>query len=253
MVTLICTVLARKLGAGPGPGGGDAHRLLVQNLPRTGNASFISFNYDLLIDNAIANDNRTIDYGTAFANPVPTADTPVGLYKLHGSLNWLRCPICGSLTQTGNAKGASYPVDQRLRCATANCDSQTTPIVIPPTFFKAMSDFHLQQIWNAAEKRLLAADRIYFCGYSLPEADMHIRYLLKRTEVNRGSTPEKCFIMTNHPAKAAADKDQECKRYKRLFRNPKKVVYTSWSFEQFARDPFGVANLPRIEVEWLPD
>ncbi len=77
VVTLICTVLARKLGAGPGGPGGDSHRLLLQNLPRTGNTSFVSLNYDLLIDNAIANDNRTVDYGTAFANPLPTADTPL--------------------------------------------------------------------------------------------------------------------------------------------------------------------------------
>ena len=250
VVTLICTILARKLGSGPG-GGGTSHSRLVQNIPRTGNTSFISFNYDLLIDNAIGDAGRTRDYGTTFANPLPVNDSSVGLYKLHGSLNWLRCPTCGALTHTGDVKGASYPVDQREHCQTINCNGETTPIVIPPTFFKAMSDFHLQQIWHVAERRLVAADRIYFCGYSLPEADMHIRYLLKRAEVNRGSTPE-VYVMTNHPAKTDADRGLERKRYKRLFRDPERVVYTAWSFEDFARETFAVATKPRAEVEWKP-
>ena len=97
------------------------------DLPRTGNFSFISFNYDLLIDNAIGNQGLRLDYGTTFANPFPRAESRLGLYKLHGSLNWLRCPICGGLTQTGDEKGGAYPLDQRPKCATAIC-GPTPPI-----------------------------------------------------------------------------------------------------------------------------
>src|SRR5579884_1491773 len=147
VVALICTILARKLGALAGSTGAH-HVRLVQYLPRTSmNFSFLSFNYDLLIDNALSGAGYTVDYGTSFANPIQPSGPVVGLYKLHGSLNWLRCPICGALTNTGDVKGASYPTEQRQRCKTLNCDAPTTPIVIPPTFFKVMSDFHLQQIW----------------------------------------------------------------------------------------------------------
>jgi hypothetical protein len=251
VVGLICTILAKKLGAAPGSSK-QAHLLLVKNLPRTSaNFSFLSFNYDLLIDNALANHNYSVDYGTSFANPPQNGGPSVGLYKLHGSLNWLRCPICGALTNTGDVKGASYPTEQRQRCKTLNCNAATTPIVIPPTFFKVMSDFHLQQIWHVAERKLAAADRIYFCGYSLPDADMHIRYLLKRAEVNRGSTPE-VFVITNHIEKSDADREQERKRYTRLYRDPSKVIYTSLGFKDFAEDPFGIGAKRRKEIEWRP-
>jgi len=249
VVALICTILARKLGALPGSTGVH-HAQLVQKLPRPSmNFSFLSFNYDLLIDNALSSAGYTIDYGTSFANPMAQAGQAVGVYKLHGSLNWLRCPICGALTNTGDVKGASYPTEQRQRCKTLNCDAATTPIVIPPTFFKVMSDFHFQQIWHVAERRVAAADRLYFCGYSLPDADMHIRYLLKRAEVNRGSTPE-VFIINNHAKKTDVEREQEKKRYERLYREPSKIVYTSLTFEDFAKDPFGIGTKPRKDIAW---
>jgi hypothetical protein len=249
VVTLICIILATKLGATP-ESGGKYHRQLAEALQPSESVTFLSFNYDLLIDNAIAFTGRTVDYGTTFANPLSLLGPPIELLKLHGSLNWLRCPICGALTNTGNEKGASYPTELRARCQTSDCNSETTPIVIPPTFFKIMSDFHLQQIWHTAGKRLVAADRIYFCGYSLPDADMHVRYLLKRAEVNRRTAPE-VFIASNHAGKTNVDRERERKRYQRQFRDASKVVYTSWSFEDFAQNPLAIATRPRADVEWL--
>ena len=247
VITLICIVLAAKLGAMP-TGRPNHHSNLVAHLPPNEKTCFISLNYDLLIDNAIRQANHTPEYGTEFANRIEKLGTTVDLYKLHGSLNWLRCPTCGSLTHTGNIKGASYPAEQRQRCETSKCKAETIPIVIPPTFFKIMSDFHLQQVWHHAELALLEAHRIFFCGYSLPDADMHIRYLLKRAEVNRGATPQ-VFIISNHsnrPEKALADKKLENGRYRRLFREPSKVVYTTLSFEEFAlRGPSEAETFPR--------
>ena len=97
----------------------------------------------------------------------------------------------------------------------------------------------------------MAADRIYFCGYSLPDADMHVRYLLKRAEVNRKSAPE-VFVASNHVAKKDDDRMRERQRYLRQFRDASKVVFSKWSFEEFANDPFGIATKPRSEVEWKP-
>ena len=102
VVTLICIILATKLGATPAKGG-KYHRQLAQALPRSASVSVLSFNYDLLIDNAIAFTGRTVDYGTTFANPISPLGPPIELLKLHGSLNWLRCPICGALTKDAAA------------------------------------------------------------------------------------------------------------------------------------------------------
>ena len=104
-----------------------------------------------------------------------------------------------------------------------------------------MADFHLQQIWHRAEAALVEAEKIFFCGYSLPDADMHIRYLLKRTEVNRGSTPD-VFVIGNHKGKTESAKSPEAARYKRLFRDPSKIIYTKLSFEDFADRGLSILN-----------
>ena len=50
-----------------------------------------------------------------------------------------------------------------------------------------MSNRYLQEIWYKSEKALKEAKNIYFCGYSFPDADIHIKYLLKRAEINGNS------------------------------------------------------------------
>ena len=248
VVFLICTVLAEKLAARPSVGY-THHRELVGKLPEPVNqlppttriTCFISLNYDLLIDVAINHAGRTPEYGTSFANQIPRAGSVAPLYKLHGSLNWLRCPLCNSLTYTGNEKEASYPAAKRTPCRAIQCKGQTVPIVIPPTFFKVMSDYHLQQVWHAAERALVQAEKIIFCGYSLPDADMHIRYLLKRAEINRGETPD-VFVLNNHLEKPEREKEEESARYKRLFRDPSKVHYTQFGFQDLAKDGLEILN-----------
>jgi hypothetical protein len=113
-------------------------------------------------------------------------------------------------------------------------------MIIPPTYFKMMESLQLRQIWWRAEQALMAADRIVFCGYSLPDADMHVKYLLKRAEVNR-PTPPTVFVVNNHPKKKAAEKKEEEQRYLRLFNEPSSVHYTTLSFEAFAKS--GMASL----------
>jgi hypothetical protein len=76
---------------------------------------------------------------------------------------------------------------------------------------------------------------IVFCGYSFPDADIHIKYLLKRAQSNR-DMPLKITVVNNHPGKKATDAQQERYRYMRFLGNA--VEYTDKSFEQFASDPF---------------
>jgi hypothetical protein len=84
---------------------GNNHFRLAQTLiARRHETAVMSFNYDLLIDNALLRCGLRPDYGTDLSN-WPRGG-PVSLFKLHGSLNWLRCPICTSITCTGTDKGA---------------------------------------------------------------------------------------------------------------------------------------------------
>jgi len=221
------------------------HDKLIKRLiseKRIKDTAFVSLNYDILIDNAITEKHEKIDldYGVNFTNfrknndwHRPRHNRKTQLLKLHGSLNWLYCPTCIALTITPKEKSVSTIAERPKECS--QCHTNMVPIIIPPTFFKIMSNYFLQQIWRKAEMVLLKAERIIFCGYSFPDADIHIKYLLKRVEVNRGKTPE-IFIINNHKGKKIDIKRQEELRYKRFFGNPKKVKYLDCSFEKFCQN-----------------
>jgi NAD-dependent SIR2 family protein deacetylase len=219
------------------------HRQLVEQLESAGllkSTAFISTNYDILIDNAIAalslsNPGERTDYAVEFANQTalppwsPPGAYAVPLLKLHGSLNWLYCPTCNDLTITPLRKGA-------IEFITCNfCETLMVPIIVPPTFYKNMTNVFLGRVWNRAEFELRRADHVIFCGYSFPDADMHIKYLIKRAQTNRGTGKQPRFTVVNHfPGKASQDIDAERARYERFLR---KVNYTSVSFEEFSSQP----------------
>jgi NAD-dependent SIR2 family protein deacetylase len=240
IVFLIARILKKKLLSGR-----RVHDLLIARLTRETKlktTSFISLNYDILIDNALTDIHHTIDldYGVQFTNftksgdwhkPRPNRSTK--LFKLHGSLNWLYCPTCISLAITPKEKSVSTIAENAKPCDT--CQTDMIPIIIPPTFFKVMSNHFFQQIWREAEKVLMTTKRIVFCGYSFPDADVHIKYLLKRAEVNRGTTPD-VYIFNNDSEKSHEIKQQEKERYERFFSEKPKVRYLDKSFEDFCND-----------------
>lgn len=250
MVFLIARILKETLG-----GGRSNHDALMRCLARQRTlkkTAFVSFNYDILIDNAITDFHDTVDldYGVQFTNfgrrndwHKPRTDRSILLYKLHGSLNWLYCPTCVTLTITPKEKAVSTLVESPVPCGA--CESNMIPIVIPPTFFKVMSNYYLQQIWRRAEDTLTAANRLIFCGYSFPDADIHIKYLLKRVELNKGNTPE-IFILNNHPEKEDFQKVQEESRYRRFFSRKDKIHYLDFSFAEFCQN--GTELFSRVET-----
>jgi NAD-dependent SIR2 family protein deacetylase len=151
LVFLIALVLEKSLTEG-----GKHHRALVERLSREGTlrrTTFLTSNYDILIDNALieAFPDFDLDYGVEFTNPEregdwsrPRKGKAISLHKLHGSLNWLYCPTSGSMTLTPGDKRVAKLVFSPQPCE--NCEALVIPIIIPPTFFKVMSNFHLQSI-----------------------------------------------------------------------------------------------------------
>lgn len=221
--------------------GGDEshHKKLVKRLDEQKTLSktaFISLNYDILIDNALTDcyQSYDLDYGVEFTNSddswkKPRPEKSISLYKLHGSLNWLYCPTCISLKLTPKEKSVPKLVFKSEEC---KCGSEMIPIIIPPTFFKVMSNFYLQQIWYKSEIALRQAKKIIFCGYSFSDADIHVKYLLKRAEINNGNTPE-IYIINSHSNKTGKEKKDEKEKYKRFFNVKEKVHYIDQSFQDF--------------------
>lgn len=243
MIFLIALILKEKLQRTC-----QHHLHLVRRLKNSGKlrkTAFISLNYDILIDNALVDlyetDDIHLDYSVDFTNfyykggwKKPNKNKEVRLYKLHGSLNWLYCPTCVSLTLTPKEKRVATLIHSPEPCRA--CRTNMIPIIIPPTFFKVMSNYYLQQIWRNAEKTLMGVNRIFFCGYSFPDADIHIKYLFKRVEMNSGSVPTEIYIINNHENKSDEQKEQENQRYLRFFSRKENIHYLARSFEEFCTD-----------------
>ena len=139
----------------------------------------ISFNYDLIIDRTLQR-SGFLDYGCDIRTEEfqQRIDNSSGLLlKLHGSLNWLYCPGCHRLEAKWYK--IAHMLDQQRPCP--DCGTRRQAVLITPTYFKDYRNPHLTKIWYEAEKLLRCASHVYFIGYSLPDDDVHITYLLKRS------------------------------------------------------------------------
>lgn len=143
IIFLIARTLKDKLRDGR-----PNHDALISRMkrPQLRTTAFVSLNYDILIDNALTekNDLIDLDYGIQFTNfdkkgdwHKPHVNRTTKLFKLHGSLNWLYCPTCISLTITPKEKSVaalyhSTIADTPINCQC--CQTKMIPIIIPPTF-----------------------------------------------------------------------------------------------------------------------
>lgn len=225
------------------------HKLLVENLLKENilkDTTFISANYDIHIDNTIASLYKQknpimLDYGVDFANfnfrnswKKPKLPS-IKLYKIHGSLNWLYCPVCNSLTITPYEGGIMRLLDNIDEAKCLCCDEVTVPIIIPPTYFKNMTNVFVSTVWNEVEKTLRDCDLLIFCGYSFSDADIHIKYMIKRVQTSRKKNPLKFMIFNSYEGKKEDSKQKEEDRYKRFLGS--EVIFTDNSFEEFAKEP----------------
>ena len=207
--------------------------------------SFISLNYDLIIDNVLGdlynkNEERLyLDYGINFANnewkePVPGRSIP--LFKIHGSLNWLQCPTCNQMEYTYSRKDRSYnSVHENAPCR--GCQTPMEPVIIPPTFYKNLNNRFIQEILLKSEEVLRDADEVFICGYSFPDADIFMRYVLKRAELFNQKSP-KLYIINRNPERNPESKEKSYKNNKinRIFKNKANINFTDLSFQEFCED-----------------
>jgi len=244
LIFLIAKILDEKLR-----GKIKYHKSLVERLEKNGTlkqTTFISLNYDIIIDNILTGQypKYHLDYGVDFVNferandwRRPAEDKSILLLKIHGSLNWLYCPTCNHIELTPKEKGATKAFYEAKECII--CNTRMEPVIIPPTFYKEMTNPFIQKIFLTSDKVLRKVEKIFVCGYSFPDADIHIKYLLKRAEQFKGKTP-KIFVVNNHQNKTEQQKREEEQRFLRFFGNKKNIHYTDFSFEKFADE--GIEN-----------
>jgi hypothetical protein len=152
----------------------------------------ITSNYDIELELALfqhygkKNVAEAIDFGMSWRDPgapkiYPRPTTPaLSFYKLHGSLNWLRCPLCEYIYI--NVKGVIIGWAAEARKSGYNtCHCEHWPlqsVLVTPSYVRDARDVNLTGIWRNALDLLADADRWILIGYSLPPEDLAIRSLL---------------------------------------------------------------------------
>lgn len=177
---------------------GKYTRQLVKSL--RAQDSIITFNYDLLIDEAFfLNDPPYIEplHYEKFSDKLlgrslhePKAKYPFkaekGLYlKMHGSLNWFLCTnnLCPNsdkpwvATVTNQCLAMSqHGADFTCVC----CNGLLTPYLVPPLLNKPiLRDKISRNIWSNALAILRSASKIVIIGYSFPATDFYSEWLFR--------------------------------------------------------------------------
>jgi NAD-dependent SIR2 family protein deacetylase len=156
-----------------------------------GQMTIITTNYDLSIDTVFKKEinKNEVDLGIAYRNPVnskiiPQPHSPkLQYYKLHGSLNWTRCDLCGYyyINPEGNIAFQVYreDVDDGNTC-TCSDSLKLKSVLVAPSIVRDIRDSNLLQIWKGAMEAIRTADELVFVGYSLPAEDLAIKSIIVR-------------------------------------------------------------------------
>jgi hypothetical protein len=237
----VCNIINEKLRER-----GTIHRRFLQNLVEQQDFAhdkyaFLSLNYDILLDNAIA-DLRArrgfdLDYGLEFINFDqdwfrPREGRDILLLKLHGSLNWVWCPTCNSV-KVGRGKKIVLGIwTESTKCK--NDHTLQEPLIILPAWHKSYDNPHISTIWFKAEKVLRRTKKVFFVGCSLRESDVNVRYLVKKSLFRKGGAP----VVVIDKKRTENEEDRRQKEsiknaYKKIFGN---VDYQPVGFRQFAEN-----------------
>ncbi|MCX5694906.1 MAG: SIR2 family protein [Candidatus Omnitrophica bacterium] len=211
------------------------YKALIQKISQ--NATFISTNYDILIDAALVgliglNYGAKVRAGVAgeyedsrnfkrpHSNPILNINTgQIQILKIHGSLNWLYCSKCDEVDATGD-KGAVKALSGTYYCHNEHCTCKYEPLLITPTMFKSYENRFIKEVWGYAEKELIAADNLVFIGYALKDEDYQIRCLLMKALLNKEGRYKKVTVIEKEPDSQKEKKQLEenvKKKYEDLY------------------------------------
>jgi hypothetical protein len=144
--------------------------------------------------------------------------------------------MCGARNYA-KGKGVIRLISEYANKTCLTCGSIYVPLIVPPSFYKDLNNALLSQIWNRTDVTLRQVNHVIFCGYSFPDADVHIKYLLKRAQTNRAGEL-KITVINHFAGKDSEIARQEEERFKRFLGTG--VNYTGESFEVFAVDPVSI-------------
>ena len=204
---LVSVVIWKALEGPPS----DLHQRLAKGIEK--GDTVISYNYDMLFDNALGSKLKDGTYRINFdwifdGTWSRSSGSPsiTELLKLHGSLNWLRCANCGS-SLLYNFKALPRLVYEKLGLAPSSGDfvcpkcqrKMLKSAIIPPLLTKPLDDIEFKYVWDLASRRLTTADKIVVIGYSLPPTDYYSEMLLRKSISSRMQTELQLDVVNPNP------------------------------------------------------
>ena len=179
------------------------------------NISIVTLNYDTLLEQAfdfLFQKHGYIDYSIHLMNYDKLAElkefnfwinprepisiqpgddpVPIKIIKLHGSLNWKYCNCCNHTLLTpwdrkidlnrGKLIGHTFPDEKEYDyyCPIDRTEFQT--LIMPPSHIKSLNHPVVTQLFSEASREIRMSRKIVFIGYSLSDADVHIKALFKK-------------------------------------------------------------------------
>ncbi len=216
----------------------------MARVARERHVGLISTNYDILIESRLFRQYtypeipELFDFGCEWRNDSSgkvhgrPANPAFSVYKLHGSLNMLKCPLCDHLyiNSGGDISYLDFLGRETARPDGWNqCHCDYAPLeacMIAPSSVRDIRDSNLLEIWRNALEFLRTADHWIIIGYSFPAEDVGIRSMFCRAYQGRQTKPRVTVVQHGIDLKTVA-------RYRIMFPDCR---YEVRGMEEFARE-----------------
>lgn len=164
---------------------------LKEQIKQNHEVAVITTNYDLSIDYFFQDEvqNNKVDLGIPYRDVVnshliqPPLNPILRYYKLHGSLNWLVCGLCGQyyINPIGSIVHQAYRKDlDPDNICDCNSKMKLKTVMVPPSIVRDIRDSNLLQVWKGALEAIRTSDELVMIGYSMPAEDLAIKSIILR-------------------------------------------------------------------------
>lgn len=121
-----------------------------------------------------------------------------GLFlKLHGSLDWFRCPNsdCSDYSRMFLRENKNEP----MICGVCGTDLEAA--IVPPAMSKSFARWpKLGLLWRLAREELAAATGVVFIGVSFAPSDYYLRWLIKSSFLESDGNKEWVKVVDKCPS-----------------------------------------------------
>ena len=137
----------------------------------------ITFNYDLVIDDALRSIGISPQYHVQEENKIEDNTSGVSVLHLHGSTNWGICTKCKKV-RVLDRKITSLPENIFEQECEKCRETALGFFLVPPSWDKTDFREAISPVWREALLRLSCARRVVIIGYSMPQTDVFFKYLI---------------------------------------------------------------------------